>query len=458
MYCSPNSCDVGDDVYYEFQGQGVSMVTCIDYFGPWGSEGDDIDESRNRLNEVGEKGMFKEMEGIQIKIIGSCGGGEDQSQDPITVIIREHANDLSEACVKALTNATQEFEQFVLVDNWDDFKALTKKTFKTLAKIAITSKVSLFGTFASKLFKQLLNAALDKIIDLVLEEAKQTIQDYEDKDDMIQKVCAITNFKDKADQAVNLSTSSSPAIAVDNSTSSSGWCFSGSSEVQMESGDTKKFHELKISDRILTADVSGKQSFSPVVFLPHKTNTIKAEFLQVVTKSGKTLRATMAHMIQACDGSLVLASTITPNQCIRTIDGSDEVASVQKVVSLGVYTAITLGGDYLIVDGVVASPFASHKVLPTALTHRFAHGFYNIHRVLYMAMPSSWAVESRPVALFTEMTRAFAFAAVSKYRSMYNMVIEALPVRSGFGVSASEAFLEKICCKKYDWCFIDTVY
>ena len=68
-------------------------------------------------------------------------------------------------------------------------------------------------------------------------------------------------------------------------------CFSGDSTVQLASGATKTMADLEVGDSILSADASGKLSYSDVVFKPHGANTKAASFVKVTT--ARTLPAVL---------------------------------------------------------------------------------------------------------------------------------------------------------------------
>lgn len=160
-------------------------------------------------------------------------------------------------------------------------------------------------------------------------------------------------------------------------------CFSGDSIIQLASGATKAMADLEVGDSVLSADATGKLSFSDVVFLPHGTNSKNAEFVAVTTESGKIVKATPSHLLQACDGSLVQAKAAS---CLRTVDGAESVKSINRFKAEGIYTAVTLKNEFLVVDGVVASPFA--------MAHTLADAYYNAHRALYALSPSLVKVPS----------------------------------------------------------------
>ena len=63
-------------------------------------------------------------------------------------------------------------------------------------------------------------------------------------------------------------------------------------------------------------------------------------------------------------------------KCLRTISGNEIVTSIVKLESsAGIYSAVTLDNEFLIVDGVIASPFAT--------LHAPVNVYYNFHRFIY---------------------------------------------------------------------------
>jgi len=89
------------------------------------------------------------------------------------------------------------------------------------------------------------------------------------------------------------------------------------------------------------------------------------------------VKATPTHLLKGCDGSLVQAKSAS---CLRTVDGNEAVASIKTFESRGVYSAVTLDNEYLVVDAVVASPFA--------MAHGFVNTYYGLHRAIYKLSPS----------------------------------------------------------------------
>ena len=120
---------------------------------------------------------------------------------------------------------------------------------------------------------------------------------------------------------------------------------------------------------IMGADRYGNVSFSPVIFLPHKPNDIQRKFDEITTGGGSSVRMTRNHLIPLCDSSLVTARSLKTGDCLMTANGEDTVAKVTlNVEAGGIYTAVTKN-EFLVVDGVVASPFA--------LAHGVAHSFFD---------------------------------------------------------------------------------
>jgi len=156
-------------------------------------------------------------------------------------------------------------------------------------------------------------------------------------------------------------------------------CFSGDDVVTLESGQSMRFAEISVGDRILSADKAGNIHYSDVVFLPHEQNNKQATFVELNTSTGNKLRATKNHLIVTCSGATASAGSLTAGQCVRTVTGDDTIETLATVRSTGVYTAVTKS-DYIVVGGIVASPFAYN--------HNLVSAYYNLHRVAYDFIPN----------------------------------------------------------------------
>jgi len=159
-------------------------------------------------------------------------------------------------------------------------------------------------------------------------------------------------------------------------------CFSSDDKVTLESGKMIPFRSLQIGDSILSANRDGDISYSNVVFLPHGENDQRATFVEIKTKKmKKSLKMTRAHLIPLCSGSLSIAANLKVGSCIRTIDGDDEIMSTNSIKMNGVYTAVT-ENEFLVVNGIIASPFASSGAL--------VHAFFNITDIEDWCASNDW--------------------------------------------------------------------
>jgi len=98
-------------------------------------------------------------------------------------------------------------------------------------------------------------------------------------------------------------------------------------------------------------------SFSEVTKLPHATNDEPAAFL-TLTVGERTVDMTYDHYIPRCNGQVVAASELAPGDCLVTIDGKETLLEVAPSSKTGVYTAITKENKYIVVNGIVASPYS----------------------------------------------------------------------------------------------------
>ena len=165
-------------------------------------------------------------------------------------------------------------------------------------------------------------------------------------------------------------------------------CFAGSETLLMESGSTISIADVKVGDRVLAADAFGNTAYSTVISLPHAKNNEAVLFSHITTSSGKDIKMTPDHLILAgsCANresfSLVKAVDVEVQSCVRTVDGVEQVISNEFVHSNGIYTVVTQS-EFLVVNGIVASPFASN--------HAVANAFYSIYRVAFKYAPALFA-------------------------------------------------------------------
>ena len=156
----------------------------------------------------------------------------------------------------------------------------------------------------------------------------------------------------------------------------------------LSSGAHVQISEVSVGDKVLAANAQGEMSFSEVVAIPHGRNSENAQFTQIDTDSQRDIKMTPDHLVMAAADcasfSLMAASAVQAGDCLRTVDGAEKVVSVSVVDGQGVYSLVTKE-EFVVVNGVVASPFAGN--------HAAAHAFYNIHRLLYTLAPAVLAAD-----------------------------------------------------------------
>jgi Hint module len=178
--------------------------------------------------------------------------------------------------------------------------------------------------------------------------------------------------------------SPSTASSSDSASTAKKSCFAGTETVSLESGETKLISEVRVGDRVLAADASRRTLFSEVVFIPHEANTDKATFTKITTSQGRDIRMTGSHILPAgnCRSPSTLynvyASSVIVGECIMTVSGMEKVTAVATVRGQGLYTIVTKE-EYVVVNGVIASPFAYN--------HMVANIYYNAHRFIYALAP-----------------------------------------------------------------------
>ena len=154
----------------------------------------------------------------------------------------------------------------------------------------------------------------------------------------------------------------------------------------MESVGAMPISRIRIGDRVLACDAAGRTLYSDVVFVPHGPNKDSAHFVHITTDSGRDIRMTENHIIPsgACGNRgvflcLSYARNVMPGDCIMTVSGEERISAVEVVAGQGLYTIIT-NEEYLVVNGIIASPFA--------VNHMMANLYYNIHRFVHALVPS----------------------------------------------------------------------
>lgn len=187
-------------------------------------------------------------------------------------------------------------------------------------------------------------------------------------------------------------------------------CFAGSEMISLESGALKLISDVRIGDRVLAADINGRTIFSDVLVVPHKPNDDIAEFVVLATASGRDIKLTPDHLVFVTDcgsfsaPSLVRASEVRPdeNMCLRTVAGPELVVSSQTLSGFGVYSIVPKDAEFIVVNGVIASPFA--------VNHAAVNAFYNVYRMtstLLETISIDSAFVTSVVQAFGEMVPSF---------------------------------------------------
>ena len=171
-----------------------------------------------------------------------------------------------------------------------------------------------------------------------------------------------------------------------NDKSDSKACFAGTETVALESGEIKSISGVVVGDRVLAADARRQPLFAEFIFVPHGANEEEAFFTHITTALGRDIKLTASHILPAgdCDSQSplphVYASEVTVGSCILTVSGVEKVSAVGAVPGLGLYTIITKE-QYVVVNGIIASPFA--------FSHVLGNCYYNIHRLVHAFFPST---------------------------------------------------------------------
>jgi len=170
----------------------------------------------------------------------------------------------------------------------------------------------------------------------------------------------------------------------------------------LESGNTKALSDIRVGDRVLVASMDGRElSYSPIIAIPHGENSERSIMTKISIESGTELTLTPDHLVVAgsCDAgsvmSLRLAGDIKVGTCVQSIISSSgrptrvKVIAVSSVNVNGIYTAVALASDkLLVVNGVVASPFA--------VNHLLVNAYYELHRVIYRFAPWILSLDAAP--------------------------------------------------------------
>lgn len=162
-------------------------------------------------------------------------------------------------------------------------------------------------------------------------------------------------------------------------------CFAGSEMVTLQSGVSKPIADVVVGDRVLAANAQGALRFSDVIAVPHAKNNDRVVFNEISLANGADIRMTGEHLLPVAAScgvdavfTVTAAKDVAVESCVMTIDGQSSVVSNNKVAGSGIYTIVT-NEEYVVVNGIVASPFAA--------SHVMGNTFYNVYRAMYNYVP-----------------------------------------------------------------------
>jgi Hint module len=153
----------------------------------------------------------------------------------------------------------------------------------------------------------------------------------------------------------------------------------------VESKGERLIADIRVGDRVLAADAAGRTLYSDVVFVPHGPNKDSALFVHITTAHGRDIKMTESHILPsgACNTAsslpLVYAKNVRVGDCVMTVSGEEKVSAVEVVSGQGLYTVVTKE-EYVVVNGIIASPFA--------VNHMMANLYYSMHRLVYESSPA----------------------------------------------------------------------
>ncbi|XP_048868338.1 sonic hedgehog protein A-like isoform X1 [Brienomyrus brachyistius] len=152
----------------------------------------------------------------------------------------------------------------------------------------------------------------------------------------------------------------------------SGGCFPGTAFVSLEDGRQKPIRDLRVGDKVLSADSQGNLVYSDfIMFMDQDVNTSRVFYVIETQKPTRRLTLTAAHLLFVLDNRTDLfggmratfASSVKPGQMVWVVD--DLQAQLKAVTVQRIYTEehrssfapVTEQGT-IVVDQVLASCYA----------------------------------------------------------------------------------------------------
>jgi len=186
-------------------------------------------------------------------------------------------------------------------------------------------------------------------------------------------------------------------------------CFSSSSVVSLDTGDTVPVSQLKSGDRLKSATSDGDVVFSPFLGWLHRDDNLTATFLHIATETGNKISLTPQHLLLVASSSTDKAPGMRFASTVRVGDylwsggrsGLVRVKSVTSQLMTGVYAPLTSTGT-LLVDDLLASSYA-HLV-----NHKVAHWAFLPYRLFPQALQiqDQFGLTPYLLPLYTVLTSA----------------------------------------------------
>lgn len=210
--------------------------------------------------------------------------------------------------------------------------------------------------------------------------------------------------------------------------------------------------DLRVGDMVLTMGNDGQLTFEDVYLFSHKQANIVGEFVEISTADGQQLRLSPRHFIPHVSGSrsgagpsmhmrdamtIVAAEEIVVGNFVQTLAVDHEgqglvqlsqVVGVRRVVDVGVFAPLTMGG-MIMVDDVLVSAHSDFVLDRLGVSPAWQHNIYqaagSLARAIYKAVGAeiaAWLAEDHGLGLTNriislERTVADAFAFMDPYAS-----------------------------------------
>ncbi|KAE9547098.1 hypothetical protein FO519_009690, partial [Halicephalobus sp. NKZ332] len=156
------------------------------------------------------------------------------------------------------------------------------------------------------------------------------------------------------------------------SSSSSFYCFSGDSTVQLADGGVKRMDELQVGDWIQTAQ-GNKIGATEVTQWIHRKTSEETDFLNIELENGKTVKMTAQHYIfkAPCDevesnmeANMLFAEELEAGDCVYVKRGGkvvkSRIASIKETQEVGYYAPLT-SAETLFVNDIFVSCNSNFK-------------------------------------------------------------------------------------------------